>query len=183
MVDERTRLRDQQRAPTAAHLVRSVREKARGGLQTFALTADVAEAHQQILVAECDWHLVGQVNPGEEVYISTVGTFGVASASYSWSMVMSALEPLSQCVVGDRAQTWHMPVASMWWCLPCSHRWSSHGTRPREGTSYPGLASSASFIPARHLATERIPEGGRHMNLYRRARKGRSYSKAPTTYT
>ena len=60
-----------------------MREKVGGGLPTFALTADVKEAHRQIPVAACDWHFRGcQVTPSEEVYVNTVGTFGVASASY-----------------------------------------------------------------------------------------------------
>ena len=53
-----------------------MRKKAKGGIRTFALTADVAEAHRQIPKAKCDWHLLGcQVNPGGRVYVNTAGTF------------------------------------------------------------------------------------------------------------
>ena len=45
--------------PVAADLKRSMREKATGGICTFALTADVSEAHQQIPSAKCAWHLLG----------------------------------------------------------------------------------------------------------------------------
>ena len=38
---------------------------------------------------------------------STVGSFGVGSASYNWSRVGSALGRLSQYLAGDTAQTWH----------------------------------------------------------------------------
>ena len=63
-----------------------MREKARRGEQTFSLTADVAEALQQVPVDRRDWHLLGcQVEAGGDVYINSVGTFGVASASYYWS--------------------------------------------------------------------------------------------------
>ena len=47
-VNRRTRIRDQERAPITADLKRVMREKARLGEKTFALTADVAEAHRQI---------------------------------------------------------------------------------------------------------------------------------------
>ena len=71
-----------------------MREKSRGGVPTFALTADVSEAHRQIPIAEQGWHLLGcQVVRGGSVFINTVGTFGVASASCYWSRVASAIGP------------------------------------------------------------------------------------------
>ena len=89
-----------------------MREKAREGLTTFALTADVSEAHRQVPINERDWHLLWcQVAEGQEVYVNTVGTFGVAPASYHWSRVSSAIGRLSQYLAGDTAQTWHMLVA------------------------------------------------------------------------
>ena len=87
--------------PILADFKRFMREKAKGGLPTFALTADVKEAHRQIPVAACDWHFLG----------CQVRTFAVASASYCWSRVDSGLGRLSQYLLGDRAQTWHMLVA------------------------------------------------------------------------
>ena len=109
-VNTRTRLRDQERGPIASDLKMSTREKVKSGLRTFALTADVAEAHRQIPIAECDWHLLGcQAAPGQSVYVNTVGTFGVASASYYWSRVASSLGRLSQYLVGARGR--HMLVA------------------------------------------------------------------------
>ena len=52
-------------------------------VRTFALTADVSAAHRQVLVAEDDGHCLGcQVLLGDPVYVHTVETFGVASASY-----------------------------------------------------------------------------------------------------
>ena len=49
-VNRRTRIRDQEQAAVAADLKRVMREKTRHGESTFALTADVAEAHRQIPV-------------------------------------------------------------------------------------------------------------------------------------
>ena len=87
-VNHRTRIRDQERAPIAADLKRVMREKSKTDEPTFALTADVTEAHRQVPIAEQDRHLLGcQVRPGEEVFVNTVGTFGIASASYCWSRV------------------------------------------------------------------------------------------------
>ena len=47
------------RAPVAADLERVMREKSLHDELTFALTADVSEAHRQIPIAPCDWHLLG----------------------------------------------------------------------------------------------------------------------------
>ena len=111
-VNTRTRLRDQERSPIAADLKRAMREKATLGVRTFALTADVKEAHRQVPIHPRDWHLLGcRVEAGADVYINTVGTFGVTSASYHWSRVSSALGRLSQYLAAASAHTWHMVVA------------------------------------------------------------------------
>ena len=46
-VNRRTRIRDQERSPIASDLKRALREKAKLGEQTFALSANVSEAHRQ----------------------------------------------------------------------------------------------------------------------------------------
>ena len=48
MVNKRTRMRDQERAPISSDLKRLMRENATGGPPTFPHTADVAEAHRQV---------------------------------------------------------------------------------------------------------------------------------------
>ena len=107
-VNRRTRITEQERAPVAADLKRVVQKKARLGERTFALTADVAEAHRQIPIQPRDWHLLGcQIEAGGDVYINKVGTFGVASASYYWSRAASALGRLTQYITGRTANTWH----------------------------------------------------------------------------
>ena len=111
-VNTRTRLRDQERAPIAADLKRTTREKAKLDELTFALSADVSEAHRQVPIHPDDWHLLGcQVISGREVFINTGGTLSIASASYYWSRVAGAVGRLAQYLIGDSATTWHMLVA------------------------------------------------------------------------
>ena len=111
-VNRRFRLRDQERAPVASDLKRCMREKARRGEQTFSLTADVAEAHRQVLVDRRDWHLLGcQVEAGGDVLIITVGRFGVASASYYLSRVAESIGQITQFVPGRSATSLHQLVA------------------------------------------------------------------------
>ena len=111
-VNTRTRLRDQERSPISSDIKRAMREKASRGLSTFELTADVKEAHRQIPIDPRDWHLLGcQVERGADVFVNTVGTFGITSASYYWSRVSSAVGRLAQYLASDQAETWHMLVA------------------------------------------------------------------------
>ena len=78
---------------------------------TFALTADVKEAHRQIPIDPQEWHLLGcQLERGADVFINTVGSFGFSSASYYWSRVASATGRLTQYLAAGRAETWHMVV-------------------------------------------------------------------------
>ena len=109
-VNRRTRIRDQKRSPIAADLKRLMREHSRTGRRTFALTADVAEA--QVPIHPQDWHVIGcQVKPGEAVNVHTVGTFGVAYASYYGSRVAGAIGCVTQYSAGSKADTWHVLVA------------------------------------------------------------------------
>ena len=111
-VNSKTKLRDQERAPIAADLKRSMREKSRIGELTFALSADVTEAHRQVPFHPDDWHLLGcQASPGGDVFVNTVGTFGIASASYCWSRVAAAVGRLVQYFSAYTSTSWHMLVA------------------------------------------------------------------------
>ena len=84
-VNRRTRVRDRERCPMASDLKRGMREKARRGERTFALTGDVKEAHQ-IPVARRDWRLLGcRVRPGtctgcfsgQDFFQRMIRTFGL----------------------------------------------------------------------------------------------------------
>ena len=81
-----------------------MREKAQIGERSFALTADVKEAHRRVPIDPGDWHLLGcQVTPGSSVYINKLGTFGISSASYCWSRVASAPGRIAQYLAGFTA--------------------------------------------------------------------------------
>ena len=89
-----------------------MREKARRSERTFALSANVSEAHRQVPVHPQDWHLLRcQVIAGSVVLIHTTGTFGVSSASHYWSRVAGSIGRLAQYFVGELSTTWHMLVA------------------------------------------------------------------------
>ena len=94
---ERTRIRDQERGPVAADLKIIAGEKSLVGQKTFALTADLSEAHRRVPTAERDWYLlVG--------HRSTV-----ASASYCWSRVAWVV---GRAVLGRERRNLIFPA---WW--------------------------------------------------------------------
>ena len=106
-VNTKTRLRDQERSPISSDFKRAMREKAH-----ICSHNGVKEAHRQIPIDPRDWHLFGcQVERGADVFVNTVGTFGITSASYYWSRVSSAVGRLTQYLASDQAETWHMVVA------------------------------------------------------------------------
>ena len=146
LVNTSTHLRDQVRAPVAPDLKRLVREKAKVGEVTFGLTADVKEAHRQVPIHPDYWRLLGcQLERGGEIFVNTVGTFGVSSASCYWCRVSAAVGRLTQYLISRYATTWIMLLADdchvevggahfglLFWCSSCCARFSGahcRGTR------------------------------------------------------
>ena len=174
-VNKRTRVRDQERRPMASDLKRATREKAKRGETTFALTADVKEAHRQIPVARGDWRLLGcRVRSCTYVYINTVGTFGASSASYCWSRIGSGIGSLMQYIVGQSATTWIMSVAdeyhletsgaAYWTGLSLSLSSSSSESRSRGrrrlvGTPSHGWVSNCTTSPVNWASPNAVPNG------------------------
>ena len=152
-VNTKTRLRDQERAPIASDLKRSMREKARIGELTLALSADVTEAHRQVPLHPDDWHLLGcQVSPGGDVFINTVGTFGIASASYYWSRVAASVCRLVQYLSAHTSTSTIYPsIVLDCFCFSSCAQWLAcpyRGTRRVEVTRWFGLVSSCYFALA-----------------------------------
>ena len=106
-VNTKTRLRDQERSPMSSDIKRAMREKASRGFSTFALTADVKEVDPR------DWPLLGcHVDRGADVFVNTVGTFGITSASCYWARVSSAVGRLTRIKL--RLGIWLSLTTSTW---------------------------------------------------------------------
>ena len=70
-VNTRTRISDQG-APIAADVKRVLREKTKQEEPTFALTADISEAHRQVPIDAREWHFLGcQATPDSDVHVRT----------------------------------------------------------------------------------------------------------------
>ena len=73
---------------------------------------DVKAAHRLPPVRRQDWKFLAcRAAPGEEIFINTVGTFGVASAAYWWARVAGGFVRLVHYAVGLRAVCWALLMA------------------------------------------------------------------------
>ena len=69
----------------------------------FALAGDVKRARRLVKVRRQDWGLLACRLRDGELWLNTVGTFGVASASYHWSRLASGLSRAVLYCLGRRA--------------------------------------------------------------------------------
>ena len=114
------RVRDQDESPTASdiHAVLNA-EVEEGGPRTFALAFDVSKAHRRIPVDERDWGLQAcsliprgtAPEEADEVFVNTVGTYGIGSASYWWNRFGALLQRVAVCVGGGCGLRWLLRFA------------------------------------------------------------------------
>ena len=107
VVNSRIRVRDQEAGPAAPDIKRVLREISHDSEQYLGLIVDVMGAHRLIPVRKEDWkYQACRLEDDNEVFVNTVGKFGIASASYWWSRAAGAFARLVHCVVQDRARFW-----------------------------------------------------------------------------
>ena len=119
-VNAAIRVRDQEACPTAHDLVAALdHEICNEGGGVFFLALDVSKAHRRVPVRRSDWGLqacsslpLGQV-PGSEddVWLNTVGTYGMGSASYWWGRLGALLQRLKMYIVGSAGLRWVLRFA------------------------------------------------------------------------
>ena len=113
-VNSKIRVLEQIRSPTATDVRRAIQ-----GLPGafFALTGDVARAHRLVKIDQQDWRFLAcrtGVKPNT-VWINMVGTFGVASAAYHWSRLMSGLGRAAYYLHGKLALSQLVYVDDLLW--------------------------------------------------------------------
>ena len=102
-------------------LKRAMRKMAEPGQPTFALTADVSEAHQQVPIHPSDWRfLCCQVSKNSTVYVDTVGTFAnyvsIILLEQSWCSDWQNLAQRGRQFGGDMAHARRRRLSSRgWW--------------------------------------------------------------------
>ncbi len=111
-LNHRIRVQDQVRMPVWQDIAKYLETFSAGAGVRFCLTFDVSHAHRQIPVREEDWGYlacraeegsVDDITDQHEVYINTVGTFGVGSAAYWWSRLAAVI---ARAWLGIGADVW-----------------------------------------------------------------------------
>jgi hypothetical protein len=104
-VNSAIRVRDPESCPSAQDLItvldHDLREQPAGLL--FALVFDISKAHRRIAIQERDWGFIGcsllprgqAPSDQAEVWVNTVGTYGLGCASYWWARLGSLLQRLA----------------------------------------------------------------------------------------
>ena len=112
-VNDRIRVRDAQTYPTGADL-RVALEQLPGAY--FSLSGDIARAHRLVKVRRQDWaRQACRAAATTMIFLNTVGTFGLASASYWWFRLMSGLGRLLYYCHGRDATTLLSYVDDLIW--------------------------------------------------------------------
>ena len=112
-INDSIRVRDQQSYPTGADLKASLESLP---FATFSLSGDVSRAHRLIRVREADWPRQScRARKGGSIFTNTVGTFGVASASYWWFRMMAGLGRLLYYAHGKDETTLLSYVDDLLW--------------------------------------------------------------------
>ena len=108
-VKSRTRIRDQERAPIASDIKRAMRETSPNGEETFELTSDGSEAHQQVPIHPRDLHLLGcQVQKG--CLCPYRRHVRWRQRPFFLGRVAGDIGPRSRYLIGNRTGTWHLLV-------------------------------------------------------------------------
>ena len=101
-INHRIKVRDAEMCPTALDVQAALTAEDCPFEDLVGLVVDVEKAHQQVPICEQDWRHIGcsamdkPSDPREldswPIYLKTVGTYGVASASWHWSRVASLFQ-------------------------------------------------------------------------------------------
>ncbi len=111
VVNRAIRQRDQDRCPVAADVRRVQREQALSR-PALGLALDVREAHRLPRVHPSDWEHQGcRSSLSPDLFIFTVGCFGVSSAAYWWSRLGGALVRAVHLLAQPEDELWLLLLA------------------------------------------------------------------------
>ncbi len=110
-LNNRIRVRDQDRCPAAADIRRYQRAQCSYS-PGLGLAADVKGAHRLPAVAPQDWPLQGcRASSGGDVYLFKVGVFGISSIAYWWARLGGAVIRALHAVTDLEDELWVLMMA------------------------------------------------------------------------
>ena len=92
-VNQRIRVQDQTRSPTAGELRTLLKERYSEGENNkhILIVGDVSKAHRRVKIRRADWGYQACRLERGKIWVNCVGTYGLASAGYWWSRLAAAL--------------------------------------------------------------------------------------------
>ncbi len=122
VVNRAIRQRDQDRCPVASDVRRVQRAQAMTG-PALGLALDVREAHRLPRVHPLDWPYQGcRSSLSSDVFIFTVGCFGISTAAYWWSRMGGALVRAAHLLSLPTDQLWLLLMADDLKCESTAER-------------------------------------------------------------
>jgi len=116
MVNTDIRVPDHERPPLAADVITAMDRELEDGIagDFFSLVFDASKAHRRIPILESDWGLlacqldehVSPDNEDRELWLNTVGTYGIGSASWWWARLAAFLVRIGVCVLSPAGLRW-----------------------------------------------------------------------------
>ena len=115
LVNNKIRVRDQQRSPMIQDISAELHEQEESGLTYVAVTWDYQNAHRIIDVAEVDWGLqacatnkttIKKLDPEAEIFLNTVGKFGTSPIGYWWGRLGAMIFRGIHYILGYSFQGW-----------------------------------------------------------------------------
>ena len=89
--------------PLVPGIKMAMRYQSASGKRFGVLLVDVSGAHRTVAVREEDWPLQAcQLEPGGDVFVNCVSTFGISSAAYWWGRLAAAIHRAGLTVVTAR---------------------------------------------------------------------------------
>ena len=114
-VNSGIRVRDQDETPLHSDVLAALESEVRDGNPSmFGFAFDISKAHRRVPVDPRDWGLqaCSLVPPRQDpedtdrVYLNTVGTYGVGSASYHWNWLRALILRLLMCILSQQGLRW-----------------------------------------------------------------------------
>ena len=108
-INNRITVPDRLETPGPEEIVEMVTRAKATKQAAFCISADISAAHRCVKIKKSDWGRLGckTCSSSQTLWINTVGTFGVSSASYHWSRLFGAI---GRWALRIMAQRWTLQI-------------------------------------------------------------------------
>ena len=108
-INNRISVPDRLETPGPEEIVELITRAKATNQAAFCISADISAAHRCVKIKKSDWGRLGckTCSASQTLWINTVGTFGVSSASYHWSRLFGAI---GRWALRIMAQRWALQI-------------------------------------------------------------------------